>query len=117
MTLHLFVRAIYRDLAARKALSGFLADLGETPAGTLESLASLRMRYKAALVAKAWRETPPCNRAEQDFPDDETTCGVCGHEDWEHWNRCDDFDPIGADPTICDACGDPIVAHPPGPQS
>lgn len=130
MTLPLFVREIARDLAARKALSGYLADLGEPPAGTLERLSALRDRYRNALIRKAEREAlAACDRWE-DEAGDADDCHACGYEAWLHPSRCapdpecmtrddDDrplaaYDPSPENPDRCDCCGRTRAEHEPG---
>ncbi len=111
MILPLLIREIARDYAARKALFGFLVELGEEPVGTWETLAAVRDRYKQAIIAKAEREAlAGCPRWHDEIEGDECECGVAA---WQHRDRCTDFDDLGEDPMVCDGCGHGRETHDP----
>lgn len=123
MILPLFIREIARDLAARKALSAYLVELGRPPARPFESLTSLRERYRDALVRKAEDDAlAACERWEGQIDGD--TCPDCGAPALMHPSRCEpepdgtsNFDPFEYDYSgkdACDGCGRTRAEHEPG---
>lgn len=113
------IRSVVRDIAARRALSTYLAAMGEPPAGMLESLSSLRSRYKAAIVARA----EPCDLWEDEIPEGADVCPRCESPTIVHASRCppdeqgsafDDFLLRTEGRDECDACGRSQAEHEPG---